>query len=876
MVEHRNIVTSKETAVCLRCHKRKTILPRNISGATGWILQLGKCRCENDAVKLVSSPPDFAADKDDSTTSGTNATIEHAVVKDDVEPAEIPKLIDDRYEVLQKLGTGGMGAVYKVKDLTLGGTFALKLLHKTLIGDPAVLKRFEQEATAAEQLDHENIVPTYAHGMTHDGQAYLVSELVEGETLAQIIEREGALEEDRAISIFQQVCNALDHAHEKRIVHRDIKPANILVSRMDSGVETVRLVDFGIAKTLPAADRETRDLTQTGEVFGSPHYMSPEQCLGFMLDERSDIYSLGCVMFEALSGKPPFAGTNPIQLVVSHINDKPKPYLGKFGASQKAHSLQSIALACLEKEASFRFQTVIELAESLERVKNGQRYRRNTSVLQNSKAVNVIHGTAVALSSMTVITAILMYIAITWDSDTVISPLNEESIKILLKIVPYVTYLLFPSMLLLAATLCCSTIKLASRRHWWATLSFLFTAIIFIGVYPTMLCTPLSELPKQPELISNFLKYWDYAMFGGWLIAVGATAASAACVLGFADSGPRKIKLKDLAPKAVSLSAWVVTVSILMSWNQIPILLATASYGLIDLPSKLSSGLDVKLAAAANYLAPNNANVLAKTATVFLEADKYDKAITQLNALLKNTKADSIQGKHYIRTRAYALMASGNFSGAIADYSKLLENNTDESTVLPDYVLYSHISACYLKENNLSEAIANADASLSIEPNSRARWHKMNAQLLNDDLDGAIATLQDGMKLRFARKPQALVTKGYLESLRHNTKQANSDYVACTTVPEPEYPYWTEDFARSVAYFQLGKQKEAVSEFIKARDSNTLPRSGADISRDLFAFPKGLLDPFFAFIRQQNINTMGLEEAYARAHPIGPSSTAGK
>ncbi|MBK9144055.1 MAG: protein kinase [Candidatus Melainabacteria bacterium] len=284
--------------------------------------------------------------------------------------------LGSRYDVLAAVGRGGMGTVFKVRDLSLDKIMAIKLLQKELAEDAAARKRFAQEVEAASRLTHPNLVSIYGHGETDSGIPFLIMDYIEGDSLADVIERDGRLEPERALQIFAQVAEAVAHAHQQNIIHRDIKPTNVILSRTDNDVEIARVVDFGIAKVLPSASRETRDLTQTGEVFGSPHYMSPEQCLGFMLDQRSDIYSFGCLMYETLSGAPPFGGSNPIQLVVKHIHDDAPSFPAELKGSRTMQSLESVIMHCLEKEQQARYQSIEELKQDLELLKSGKSYPR--------------------------------------------------------------------------------------------------------------------------------------------------------------------------------------------------------------------------------------------------------------------------------------------------------------------------------------------------------------------------------------------------------------------------------------------------------------------------------------------------------------------
>lgn len=283
----------------------------------------------------------------------------------------IPDL-GDQYEILEKVGAGGMGTVYKVQDRVNGDTFAVKVLNREVSKDATAVKRFEQEVASASKLTHGNLVSVYKHGNTKEGTPYLVMDYYDGDNLSMVLEEKGELKPEEALELFIQLGGAISHAHKKGVVHRDIKPTNVIISRSEDGIEIPRVVDFGIAKVLPSSNRETLNFTETGEVFGSPEYMSPEQCLGFNLDHKSDIYSFGCLMYETLTGAPPFAGQNPIQLVVKHINEDVEEFPADIKKAKMAKELESIVLKCLEKEPENRFQSMDELVHTLELLQEGK------------------------------------------------------------------------------------------------------------------------------------------------------------------------------------------------------------------------------------------------------------------------------------------------------------------------------------------------------------------------------------------------------------------------------------------------------------------------------------------------------------------------
>lgn len=269
----------------------------------------------------------------------------------------IGKRIAGKFEIISVLGSGGMSVVYKAKHLLLNREVALKLIHPGQMNGK-VIQRFQQEAKAATSLNHPNIATVREFGYDEKNGAYIAMDFVNGKSLDEAIKEKGFLNSDRAKNIFLQVCEGLTHAHNAGVVHRDIKPANIILTTDENGKETAKIVDFGIAKLV---DEENQaNLTQTGEVFGTPNYMSPEQCLGKRADARSDIYSMGCVLFECLTGNPPFQADSSIQILMKHVNDQAN--LSKI----KQHKyLASCIEGCLEKNPDDRWQTAADLKESI-------------------------------------------------------------------------------------------------------------------------------------------------------------------------------------------------------------------------------------------------------------------------------------------------------------------------------------------------------------------------------------------------------------------------------------------------------------------------------------------------------------------------------
>lgn len=257
------------------------------------------------------------------------------VTEESHEPSALPLLstetkdsesvpdLGPRYDVLEYVGSGGMGTVWKVHDKELNETFAIKVLKPELLSDETSVKRFQQEARLASDLTHANIAAIFGPGEDTSGRPFIIMRYVEGESLADILNREGKLDPERAMEIFWQIHAALVHSHMKGIIHRDIKPSNIIISRTESGGDRVNIIDFCIAKSIYEEVSKTQALTKAIDIFGSPQYMSPEQLLGKDVGPESDLYSLGCVLYEMLTGNQPFQGSNTVETILKQVNEFP-------------------------------------------------------------------------------------------------------------------------------------------------------------------------------------------------------------------------------------------------------------------------------------------------------------------------------------------------------------------------------------------------------------------------------------------------------------------------------------------------------------------------------------------------------------------------
>jgi serine/threonine protein kinase len=272
--------------------------------------------------------------------------------------------IADKYEVQEIVNRGGMGVVYRARHLLLDRPVAIKCIADVLTYDPSMWKRFEQEAKSASLLNHPNIITIHDFGVTRDGDLYLVMEYLEGASLNDFIELNGQLNERMCARLFIQVCDALQHAHGMGILHRDLKPTNIFISSSSRGPH-VKVLDFGLAKAMAAPDKTKEKITRTGECLGTPDYMSPEQTRGLAVDQRSDIYSCGVCMFEALTGKLPFAAEDVMQIFSRQIAEKPPSFKEVCPQNKVSKEIESIVMRCLEKDPLKRFQSMADLGKAL-------------------------------------------------------------------------------------------------------------------------------------------------------------------------------------------------------------------------------------------------------------------------------------------------------------------------------------------------------------------------------------------------------------------------------------------------------------------------------------------------------------------------------
>lgn len=286
-----------------------------------------------------------------------------------------------RYRLRERLSGGGMGEVWIAENQPMRQEVALKILPLASGKDAEMVARFEREVLATSRLRHPNTVRIFDFGMSEDGYWYYSMELLEGETLAALVEREGPIEPDRAVRLVEQAASAIAEAHRRKVIHRDIKPSNLFLCNPADGEDFVKVLDFGVARIVGA------DLSGAAGDWGggTPLYVSPEVARGQLADERSDVYGLGCTLYYLLTGRPPFTGSDPTELLVAHVNETPQT-VGKVLGRHIPRVLESLIARCLEKDASRRYQTANEFLDALQAV--DRRISGPAPAATKSRAVN--------------------------------------------------------------------------------------------------------------------------------------------------------------------------------------------------------------------------------------------------------------------------------------------------------------------------------------------------------------------------------------------------------------------------------------------------------------------------------------------------------
>jgi serine/threonine protein kinase len=292
------------------------------------------------------------------------------------------QIVCERYKIISVIGEGAMGCVYKVEQILLKKQFALKTLNSVFPSDSSML-RFHKEAQATSRLEHPNLARAFDFGLLESGHPFFVMEFVEGTTLSDHLKMVGRLPLETALRVFIPICFAMDYAHQAGIIHRDIKPGNIvLMSSQDAKVPFIaKIVDFGIAKI----ESEGQTLTKTGEIFGTPLYMSPEQCDGVGIGNQSDIYSLGCVLYEALTGAPPFQGQSALSTMLQHRSATALSLREASLGLEFPDTLEKIVAKMLAKDPTARYQSCLRVAEDLIALEQGSPELVRASTIQKEQ-----------------------------------------------------------------------------------------------------------------------------------------------------------------------------------------------------------------------------------------------------------------------------------------------------------------------------------------------------------------------------------------------------------------------------------------------------------------------------------------------------------
>lgn len=353
-----------------------------------------------------------------SPLTGSTVDLEEQTHSESSERELVGTVLADEFEILEFIGAGGMSAVYKAHHRSMDRQVAVKILHNHLLGDERKLERFRTEAKTTSAFNHPNIVAVYSF-LEGAGKPFLVMDFIEGESLQQRLKAVGKLDAASAVRIFLQACAALAHAHEQGVIHRDVKPSNIMLCKGKDG-DIVKLLDFGIAKLLPRFQPEGQALTQTDALLGSPVYMSPEQCSHHAVDERSDIYSLGCVMYETLAGHAAVTGDSALAIMYGHLHEIPQA----LDSAVVPANLQSVIFKALQKEPVKRYQTMTELQSDLRAIDEDSKHVLPSQGRRSMR----IYLRPLPIAAAAILPAVAMAVFITSHSQQFAEPMLEAQL----------------------------------------------------------------------------------------------------------------------------------------------------------------------------------------------------------------------------------------------------------------------------------------------------------------------------------------------------------------------------------------------------------------------------------------------------------------
>jgi serine/threonine protein kinase len=334
----------------------------------------------------------------------------------------LPKgtIIDGKYEIENSIGIGGFGAVYRAAQKQLDRIVAIKMLNTTLLLEAEGLPRFEREAKAIDSLKHKNIVRLYGYG-TWQQAPYMVMEFIDGTSVDHILKIDESIEPPRALRIIKQVFEGLACAHAAGVVHRDLKPSNIMITEDAEGKECVKLIDFGLAKLMPGYGIPGQKLTETGFAVGTCHYMAPEQALGGVVDGRSDIYSAGCILYQMLTGRPPYDSDNNVTIMHQHLNDQPISVAKLLPAQYPVAAIAALLENCMAKDASHRYQLCTDAIAHIDAILEGKFSKVTALSIRPMKSLHVqpsrnkFRGAALAVCAASI--ALLAFGAYSWNSE---------------------------------------------------------------------------------------------------------------------------------------------------------------------------------------------------------------------------------------------------------------------------------------------------------------------------------------------------------------------------------------------------------------------------------------------------------------------------
>ncbi len=301
----------------------------------------------------------------------------------------VGQTINDRFEVTSLIARGGMGKVYRGKQMPLGRDCAIKVLDlKKGDVDEDFERRFFLEASILAKLTHPNTVTVFDYGRTEGGVLYMAMEFLEGRTLKQVLREEGAFDQERAAHVARQMCRSLREAHSLGVIHRDLKPANVFLVEHGDERDMVKVIDFGLVKNVDSS--ATEDLTQAGLFMGSPKYMAPEQIRGEHVDARTDLYALGVILYEMVCGEVPFDRANQVDLLLAHVNERPKRPREKKPDVQINEAFEAVIMRCLEKSPDDRFTTMDDVLAVLKEATGGLRTVETATSVELRKSLDAL------------------------------------------------------------------------------------------------------------------------------------------------------------------------------------------------------------------------------------------------------------------------------------------------------------------------------------------------------------------------------------------------------------------------------------------------------------------------------------------------------